>query len=120
MNRSSLNYLNSNVLHARRDTKPLSKRSVTITRREHDEIVHHYVFTVYALDIEHLPLTGKFGAYRTLNLGASWAVTPALQVDVQLLNAADGHREYVWWDGSQTLHSAGEPRSLNVALRASF
>ena len=26
-----------------------------------DEIVHHYVFTVYALDIEHLPLTGKFG-----------------------------------------------------------
>ena len=26
-----------------------------------DEIVHHYVFTVYALDIETLPLTGKFG-----------------------------------------------------------
>jgi len=26
-----------------------------------DEIVHHYVFTVYALDIEYLPLTGKFG-----------------------------------------------------------
>ena len=26
-----------------------------------DEIVHHYVFTVYALDIEKLPLTGKFG-----------------------------------------------------------
>jgi Raf kinase inhibitor-like YbhB/YbcL family protein len=26
-----------------------------------DEIVHHYVFTVYALDIEKLPLEGKFG-----------------------------------------------------------
>ncbi len=26
-----------------------------------DEIVHRYVFTVYALDIEKLPLTGKFG-----------------------------------------------------------
>ena len=26
-----------------------------------DEIIHHYVFTVYALDIEKLPLTGKFG-----------------------------------------------------------
>ena len=25
------------------------------------EIVHHYVFTVYALDIEKLPLEGKFG-----------------------------------------------------------
>ena len=26
-----------------------------------DEIVHRYVFSVYALDIEKLPLTGKFG-----------------------------------------------------------
>ena len=26
-----------------------------------DEIIHHYVFTVYALDIEQLPLAGKFG-----------------------------------------------------------
>lgn len=26
-----------------------------------DEIVHRYVFTVYALDIEKLPLSGKFG-----------------------------------------------------------
>lgn len=26
-----------------------------------DEIIHHYVFTVYALDIETLPLDGRFG-----------------------------------------------------------
>ena len=26
-----------------------------------DELLHHYVFTVYALDIETLPLEGKFG-----------------------------------------------------------
>jgi Raf kinase inhibitor-like YbhB/YbcL family protein len=26
-----------------------------------DEIVHRYIFTVYALDIEQLPLTGRFG-----------------------------------------------------------
>ena len=26
-----------------------------------DEIMHHYVFTLYALDIEKLPLDGKFG-----------------------------------------------------------
>lgn len=26
-----------------------------------DEIVHHYVFTVYALDIDTLPLEGRFG-----------------------------------------------------------
>jgi iron complex outermembrane receptor protein len=65
-------------------------------------------------------LTGKYGAYRTLNLGANWSVAPTLQVDVQLLNANNGRREYVWWDGSQTLHSPGEPRSVNVALRLSL
>lgn len=63
---------------------------------------------------------GKYGDYRTLNLGATWSVSPAVQLDVQLLNANDGQREYVWWDGVQTLHSPGEPRSLHVALRASF
>ena len=26
-----------------------------------DEIPHHYVFTVFALDVEHLPLQGRFG-----------------------------------------------------------
>jgi Raf kinase inhibitor-like YbhB/YbcL family protein len=26
-----------------------------------DEVIHHYIFTVYALDVEHLPLDGKFG-----------------------------------------------------------
>lgn len=26
-----------------------------------DEIIHHYVFTVYALGVESLPLTGRFG-----------------------------------------------------------
>lgn len=25
-----------------------------------DSIMHHYVFTLYALDVEHLPVTGKF------------------------------------------------------------
>lgn len=65
-------------------------------------------------------LTGKFGGYSTLNLGASWAASPTLQVDAQLLNAANGARSYVWWDGAKTLHSAGEPRSLNLAVRASF
>ena len=65
-------------------------------------------------------LTAKYGAYRTLNIGASWTATPTLQVDVQLLNANNGRREYVWWDGRQTLHSPGEPRSLNVACRLSL
>ena len=31
-----------------------------------DAIVHHYVFTLYALDIAHLPLAGTFGAAQVL------------------------------------------------------
>jgi iron complex outermembrane recepter protein len=65
-------------------------------------------------------LTGKYGRYRTLNLGASWTASPLIRFDAQLLNAGSGQREYVWWDGTQTLHSPGEPRSLQLALRASF
>ncbi|MGB5207625.1 MAG: YbhB/YbcL family Raf kinase inhibitor-like protein, partial [Azonexus sp.] len=26
-----------------------------------DEIIHHYVFTVYALNIDQLPVSGRFG-----------------------------------------------------------
>lgn len=65
-------------------------------------------------------LTGKYGGYRTLNLGTTWFVSPAVQLDAQLLNVNNGRREYVWWDGTQTLHSPGEPRALHVAMRASF
>lgn len=36
-----------------------------------DEIIHHYVFTVFALDVERLPLEGRFGGpeVRTALLG---------------------------------------------------
>lgn len=32
-----------------------------------DSIVHHYVFTVYALDVERLPLDGRFDGRQALN-----------------------------------------------------
>ena len=33
-----------------------------------DSIVHHYVFTVYALDVERLPLMGRFGGADALKV----------------------------------------------------
>ena len=30
-----------------------------------DEIVHHYIFTLYALDVERLPIEGKFTGVQT-------------------------------------------------------
>lgn len=65
-------------------------------------------------------LTHKYGAYTTLNLGTTWAATSWLELSGKVLNVTNGRREYVWWDGTQTLHSAGEPISFHVALRASF
>ena len=54
-----------------------------------DEIVHRYVFTVYALDIETLPLSGRFGGPEVLaaikghvlaqaSLTGTYALNPAL------------------------------------------
>lgn len=55
-----------------------------------DEIIHHYVFTIYALDIDKLPLQGKFGGpeVRTAiaghilaqaSLTGTYTLNPALQ-----------------------------------------
>lgn len=54
-----------------------------------DEIIHRYIFTVYALDIDKLPLTGKFGGPEVRqaiaghilaqgSLSATYTLNPAL------------------------------------------
>ena len=51
-----------------------------------DELVHHYVFTVYALDVESLGLSGDFGA-------------------AEVLAAMEGHvLEQASWTGTYTLN----------------
>lgn len=67
--------------------------------------------------LERTNTTGRYGGFAVLNLGASWQATDAVQFDLQLKNATDRYREYVWWDGTQTLHSPAEGRALYVALR---
>lgn len=61
--------------------------------------------------------TGRFGGFTLLDLGLRWTATPALQFELALKNAADRYREYVWWDGTQSLHAPGEGRALAAALR---
>ncbi|PKO88201.1 MAG: YbhB/YbcL family Raf kinase inhibitor-like protein [Betaproteobacteria bacterium HGW-Betaproteobacteria-10] len=57
-----------------------------------DEIVHHYIFTIYALDIANLPLEGKFGGAEVraalqghilaqASLTGIYTLNPALQAD---------------------------------------
>ena len=55
-----------------------------------DEIIHHYIFTVYALDLEKLPLDGRFGGpevraaiqghiLATASLSGTYTLNPRLQ-----------------------------------------
>ncbi len=67
--------------------------------------------------LERTNATGRYGGFAVLNLGASWQASEAVQFDVQLKNATDRYREYVWWDGTQSLHSPAEGRALYLALR---
>ena len=51
-----------------------------------DEIVHHYVFTVYALDIEELPLSRKFGGPEVREAIASHVLAQATLTGTYTLN----------------------------------
>ena len=53
-----------------------------------DEIVHHYVFTVYALDIEKLPVAGKFGGPDVLAALSRHTLAKATLTGTYTLNPA--------------------------------
>ena len=64
--------------------------------------------------------TGRFGSLFLLNLAASYQLTRYANVELQLKNVTDKYYEYVWWDGTQTLHSPGAGRSLYATLNLRF
>ncbi|MCE1239294.1 MAG: YbhB/YbcL family Raf kinase inhibitor-like protein [Azonexaceae bacterium] len=55
-----------------------------------DEIVHRYIFTVYALDIEKLPLTGRFGGPEVRAAMAGHVLAEASLTGTYTLNPALG------------------------------
>jgi iron complex outermembrane receptor protein len=61
---------------------------------------------------------GRYGAFNVLDVGGSWKLAPAWEVGLDVRNLTDRATEYVWYDGTQRLHSPGEPRSLQLSLRA--
>ncbi len=68
--------------------------------------------------LERTNSTGRFGGFTVLNLGASWQCSPRLRLEAWVRNATDRRTEYVWHDGTQSLHSPGAPRSVSLALRS--
>ncbi|MBQ0942903.1 TonB-dependent receptor [Ideonella sp. 4Y16] len=63
---------------------------------------------------------GRFGAYALLNLAARWQVAPQWTLSAELKNLADRYSEYVWFDGTQSLHAPGAGRSLALSLQSHF
>ncbi|GAB3417803.1 TonB-dependent receptor [Massilia agilis] len=70
--------------------------------------------------LERTNKTGKFGGYALLNLSATWCVKDNFDVEVQVRNVANRYYEYVWHDGTQSLHAPGSPRSINLMVTAHF
>ncbi len=70
--------------------------------------------------LERTNSTGKFGGYALANLSAAYGMTPALSVELQVRNLFDRYYEYVWWDGAQSLHAPGTPRSVYGTLALRF
>ncbi len=63
---------------------------------------------------------GRFGDFAVLNAEAAYRVTEAVEVALTVKNLTDEYREYVWWDGAQTLHSPADGRTVSASVRARF
>lgn len=70
--------------------------------------------------LERTNTTGKFGGYALVNVSAAYRVSKAVEVELQVRNLGDRYHEYVWYDGSQSLHAPGSPRSIHAMLTARF
>lgn len=70
--------------------------------------------------LEQTNSTGRFGGFIVGNLGLSYQVTRLINLDFQIRNINDAYYEYVWFDGSQSLHSPAAGRAFYGAVAMNF
>ncbi len=70
--------------------------------------------------LERTNATPKHGSSLNVQLGASWRATSSLELELQVRNLTDDFHEYVWWDGTQSLHSPADPRAVYGAVKLTF
>lgn len=63
---------------------------------------------------------GKFGEYLLVNASAAYSINDHIDVELQVRNLANRYYEYVWHDGTQSLHAPGNPRSVHLMLTGRF
>ncbi|MCP3735482.1 TonB-dependent receptor [Sphingomonas sp. RP10(2022)] len=59
----------------------------------------------------------RYGDYLVVGGEVAWRVLPKLEVAAQMKNIGDRHYEYVWYDGTQVLHSPADGRALYGSVR---
>jgi iron complex outermembrane receptor protein len=59
----------------------------------------------------------RYGAYLVVTGEVAWRVLPRLEVAAQLKNIGNRRYEYVWYDGTQVLHSPADSRALYGSVR---
>jgi iron complex outermembrane recepter protein len=63
---------------------------------------------------------GRFGDFITLNAEAAYRLTPQVGLSVSAKNLTNSYYEYVWWDGTQTLHSPASGLDVTASIRLRF
>lgn len=63
---------------------------------------------------------GEYGDYVSVDLDAAYQLNDHIELRLQIKNLTDADREYVWWDGAQTLHSPSDGRSAFVSARLRY
>jgi len=66
--------------------------------------------------LERTNTTGRFGGFVLFNVGAAWQADRNVRLEFQVRNLTNRRHEYVWYDGTQSLHAPGEPRTFHVAV----
>jgi len=61
----------------------------------------------------------KYGGYVLLNLGASYQLTPAVGLELQVKNLANRYYEYVWIN-DQTRHGPGDGRAIYLSANVKY
>ncbi len=70
--------------------------------------------------LEQTNSTGRFGAAVTVNARAAYRVSKRATVELQVTNLFNRLNEYVWYDGSQTLHSPAPGRAAFASLTVRY
>ncbi|MGE0387830.1 MAG: TonB-dependent receptor [Gammaproteobacteria bacterium] len=63
---------------------------------------------------------GKFGEFAAINAEIAYRLTGNVELSLALKNLTDAYYEYVWWDGTQTLHSPADGVGFTAGARVRF